>query len=178
MCCAVCYPHSSGLSPCCPPQFHRFMLINDRAWANFNVASLGVSGGAELAHALDSLRQMKRHALAYARSEGRPGPIGLYFHVYPSNSVQSLHLHIVDLSTAGPTHAACAYKNMRLDDVIQALEQERAEEERAAEGGGDAGGEGAGGRARGGGKRPRGGGGGGAAAAAAPPPRRSRRGRV
>ena len=50
--------------------------------------------------------------------------IGLYFHCYPFCSVNSLHLHIVDLSKVGPTYEACRFKNLSMDMVLKALEDE------------------------------------------------------
>ena len=49
------------------------------------------------------------------------GQVGLFFHVYPHNSVQSFHLHIVDLDVTGPTHEAMKYKNMPAEDVLAVL---------------------------------------------------------
>jgi hypothetical protein len=52
--------------------------------------------------------------------------VGLFFHVYPHNSVQSFHLHIVDLDVTGPTHEAMKYKNMPAEDVLAVLRAEAA----------------------------------------------------
>jgi hypothetical protein len=40
----------------------------------------------------------------------------------PHCSVNSLHLHIVDLSATGPSFGACASKNLEMDAVIEALQ--------------------------------------------------------
>jgi hypothetical protein len=50
--------------------------------------------------------------------------IGLYFHCYPHCSVNSLHLHIVDLSELGPTFKALSNKNLSMDMVLRALDKE------------------------------------------------------
>ena len=55
---------------------------------------------------------------------GRLVDIGLYFHCYPHCSVNSLHLHIVDLSEVGPTYEALSYKNLSMDMVLKALDKE------------------------------------------------------
>ena len=52
---------------------------------------------------------------------------GLFFHCYPHCSVNSLHLHIVDLSETGPTYGACSHKNLRMDIVLTMLEREISE---------------------------------------------------
>ena len=40
----------------------------------------------------------------------------------PHCSVNSLHLHVVDLSATGPSFGACADKNLEMDAVIEALQ--------------------------------------------------------
>ena len=40
----------------------------------------------------------------------------------PHCSVNSLHLHIVDLSATGPSFGACAAKNLGMDAVVEALQ--------------------------------------------------------
>jgi len=52
--------------------------------------------------------------------------VGLFFHVYPHNSVQSFHLHIVDLDATGPTYEVMKYKNMPAEDVLAVLRAEAA----------------------------------------------------
>ena len=50
--------------------------------------------------------------------------IGLFFHCYPYCSVNSLHLHIVDLSEIGPTYPVFKHKNLPMDSVLKALDKE------------------------------------------------------
>ena len=50
--------------------------------------------------------------------------IGLFFHCYPHCSVNSLHLHIVDLSETGPSYKYHSHKNLSMDMVLTALEDE------------------------------------------------------
>ena len=76
------------------------------------------------------LEKMREAAYAFVRENVNSGwslrqvDIGLFFHCYPHCSVNSLHLHIVDLSATGPTYDACKHKNLRLDMVLEALEKE------------------------------------------------------
>ena len=55
---------------------------------------------------------------------GQLSKIGLFFHCYPHCSVNSLHLHIVDLSETGPTYEACSHKNLSMELVLKTLKQE------------------------------------------------------
>jgi hypothetical protein len=53
--------------------------------------------------------------------------IGLFFHCYPHCSVNSTHMHIVDLEYTGPTFKKIndeEGRNLRMDDVIEAVEEE------------------------------------------------------
>ena len=101
-----------------------------------------------LESALACLRKMREAAYAFVKGDAKSGwslrekdvfqketqetivelaDIGLYFHCYPHCSVNSLHLHIVDLSEVGPTYEACRFKNLSMDMVLKALEKEIAE---------------------------------------------------
>jgi hypothetical protein len=42
---------------------------------------------------------------------------GMYFHVYPLNSVNSLHMHVVNIAHKGPALKHHAHKNMPLAAV-------------------------------------------------------------
>ena len=98
-----------------------------------------------LESALACLRTMREAAFAFVKEDAKSGwslreknvfqketnqhgvelaDIGLYFHCYPHCSVNSLHLHIVDLSKTGPTYEACRFKNLSMDMVLTALEDE------------------------------------------------------
>ena len=98
-----------------------------------------------LESALACLRKMREAAYAFVKEDAKSGwslreketwqqetkqpivelaDIGLYFHCYPLCSVNSLHLHIVDLSEVGPTYEALRHKNLSMDMVLKALEDE------------------------------------------------------
>ena len=98
-----------------------------------------------LESALACLRTMREAAIAFVKEDAKSGwslreketwqketqetivelaDIGLFFHCYPHCSVNSLHLHIVDLSKTGPTYEACRFKNLSMDMVLTALEKE------------------------------------------------------
>ena len=104
---------------------HRFLLLKDLHWGWFNCLAFGIRGGAALADAVATLEAMKAAALSYTRADGGwSTSVGLYLHCYPFNSVQALHLHIVDLGATGPTFDALAHKNLPLDDVLHVLRAE------------------------------------------------------
>ena len=100
-----------------------------------------------LESALACLRTMREAAFAFVKEDAKSGTkwslrekdvfqketqetiveladIGLYFHCYPHCSVNSLHLHIVDLSETGPTYEAFRFKNLSMDMVLTALDKE------------------------------------------------------
>ena len=101
-----------------------------------------------LESALACLRTMREAAYAFVKEDAKSGwslreknvfqketnqhgvelaDIGLYFHCYPLCSVNSLHLHIVDLSETGPSYNYHSHKNLSMDMVLTALEKEIAE---------------------------------------------------
>jgi len=81
--------------------------------------------------ALKCLKMMQAAALAFVKQDrkenGWSQNIGLFFHCYPHCSVNSTHMHIVDLDFTGPTFDKINYeegRNLRMDDVIEAVEEE------------------------------------------------------
>ena len=101
-----------------------------------------------LESALACLRTMREAAYAFVKEDAKSGwslreknvfqketnqhvvelaDIGLFFHCYPLCSVNSLHLHIVDLSETGPSYKYHSHKNLSMDMVLKALEDEIAE---------------------------------------------------
>ena len=113
---------------------HRFLTVRDLDWRWFNVLTIGIGGGAgenprndALRQAIARLEDMLITARAFAEAEGWSSHLGLYFHVFPHNSVPSLHLHLVDLDATGPTYDALQYKNLSAEDVLAVLRAEACE---------------------------------------------------
>ena len=123
------------------------MTVKDLDWRHFNVLTVGMfdpsrhssdseDGEAEndkkrlelLDRAHGDLKLMKEAALAYTRApetdEKWSKNIGLYFNCYPHSFVNSLHMHIVDLSVTGPTYAKLSPRNLSIDEVICVLGEE------------------------------------------------------
>ena len=97
---------------------------------------------ATLESARTCLLTMREAAYAFVKEDAKSGwslrsvttaageqlvDIGLFFHCYPHCSVNSLHMHIVDLSETGPTYPMFKHKNLRMDIVLTVLETEIAE---------------------------------------------------
>ena len=85
------------------------------------------------------LTKMREAAYAFVKQDTKSGwslrkmttatgeqlaDVGLFFHCYPHCSVNSLHLHIVDLSETGPTYPVFKHKNLPMDMVLKALDKE------------------------------------------------------
>ena len=84
-----------------------------------------------LKEALQCLTRMRDAALAFVEQDreenGWSQNIGLFFHCYPFCSVNSTHMHIVDLDYTGPTFDKINNKegrNLRMEDVIKAVKDE------------------------------------------------------
>ena len=104
---------------------HEFLIPRDTYWKNFNVLTLGIEGNKqELENEVAKLKEMKEIAVKYATNNGWGKNVGLYFHCYPLNSVNTLHLHIVDLCNTGPSYEAQNGKNLSIHTVIECLENE------------------------------------------------------
>ena len=120
--------HSSApewLGKAAMSQRHRFLLLRDLDWSWFNALVFGMRDGAQLAEAVATLEAMREAALSYTRADGGwSTSVGLYLHCYPLNSVQALHLHIVDLAAVGPSYKHLSHKNLSLDAVLTVLREE------------------------------------------------------
>lgn len=112
---------------------HRFLTTKDLDWQWFNVIAWGMvdsnaTPGESLAAmriAAAELEALRAAALAYtAGCRGWSNKVGMYFHVFGHNSVNSLHLHLVDMKTIGPTFWKLDYKNCPLDAVLKVFNEE------------------------------------------------------
>ena len=110
---------------------HRFVLLNDLRWTNFNVLTLGIGCGNALSpsKAADLLEEMRRVACDMASAEGwecsrTGGAPALFFHCWPANSVPSLHLHVIDQQRVGPTYHKLRHRSLMLDTMLRVLREE------------------------------------------------------
>ena len=118
-------------------QRHRFMTTRDMTWTWFNVLTFGIEGdAASLREAIETLAAMQEAASAFASATPgwEPKRLGLFFHCYPHNSVNSLHMHLVDLGATGPAFAHHAHKNLPAEAVMAVLRQELTAAEHGARG--------------------------------------------
>jgi hypothetical protein len=93
-------------------------------WSNFNVLTLGMSEEFGLKKAIEELNDMEMISIDYTKERGWSNNVGLYFHCYPFNSIMTMHLHILDLNTVGPSFKKLEYKNLKLDDVRKVLNED------------------------------------------------------
>jgi hypothetical protein len=108
---------------------HRFLTVKDLHWQWFNALTFGLlptdMGGVSYDDAIDKIEEMKAAAKTYvANIGGWSDNVGLFFHVFGHNSVNSLHLHILDLNDVGPTFHKYEYKNCPLEVVLKVLAEE------------------------------------------------------
>jgi len=103
---------------------HKFLSPVDDRWSTFNVLTFGMDPSFDLNECIKMLDEMEQTALDYAKQKGWSNNVGLYFHCYPSNSVQTLHLHIIDEETKGPTFEHLNFKNLSIKDVRKVLSDE------------------------------------------------------
>lgn len=113
---------------------HRFLTTKDLRWSFFNALTLGMTDESDLRAALSEaiqlLEDLRSAAVTYVggrRQQGWSEQLGLYFHVFGHNSVNSLHLHMVDMKAVGPTFRKLEYKNCPLNAILKVLQEEMAQ---------------------------------------------------
>eukprot|EP00434_Breviolum_minutum_P001050 symbB.v1.2.000923.t1/scaffold27.1/size414596/31 len=78
-----------------------------------------------LSESIQLLEDLRSAAVTYVSNmRGWSDQLGLYFHVFGHNSVNSLHLHLVDMKAIGPTFKKLDYKNCPLNAVLKVLQEE------------------------------------------------------
>ena len=95
---------------------HVFITTKRLHMKYFNILAIALDGNVEL------LKEMKKVAMRYAKKRNWSNP-GFYFHCFPYNSVQSLHLHVVNLDRTGINYENYKYKNLSIEDAITAIEK-------------------------------------------------------
>ena len=104
---------------------HCFLTVKDLDWQWFNVITFGLDdpqkGYEMLADLYAAAKEFTQKSFEIDGSFREPA---FYLHCYGHNSVNSLHLHMVDLEFAGPTHRALAYKNLPVEDALAVLRRE------------------------------------------------------
>lgn len=103
---------------------HRFLTTKDLNWHWFNALAFGLEGPIPL-EAASEVEVMKAAALHYVKkSPGWSDQIGLFFNVWGHNKVNSLFLHVLDMSELGPAFKYHAHKNCPLEAVLKVLREE------------------------------------------------------
>lgn len=139
---------------------HRFLTTRDLHWQWFNALVFGLvddGGGLAATSTGDDARSGSSGAAAAAgrnllrsacrevedmllacqtyvhnarEKEGWSENVGCFVHAFGHNSVNSLHVHIVDLNWKGPSWAKHAHKNLPLEAVLEVLRQDAEETDR------------------------------------------------
>lgn len=92
---------------------HVFITTKNLNWKFFNVTTIVLTGNVKF------LLELKKAATHYVTMRGWK-KYGFYFHCFPHNTVNSLHLHVCNESDGfiGHTHQYTHYKNLPLDVAI------------------------------------------------------------
>lgn len=102
---------------------HKFLTTKDLHWKWFNVLVFGMLDN--MRESIEFLESMHEAAVMYVTKKGGwPTNVGFFFHVYALSSVNSLHLHMVDMENCGPTYHKMEHKNLSIQDALHVLKQE------------------------------------------------------
>ena len=90
---------------------HKFLTPKTFEWETFNVLTLNEKH-------VPLIKQMKNIGLNYVKKYNYE-KYGLYFHCYPFNTVNTLHLHIVDLISE--PQFGMKFNNLSIETVLKGL---------------------------------------------------------
>lgn len=111
--------------------FHQFLVVRDLDASLFNALTFGLplphngwmpSPKTANEDVFEMLCDMEQIALLWAEKNGIPSEdLGCFFHVYPKNSIPSLHMHMVDCRelSRGKAWSVNEHKNLPLADLQQ-----------------------------------------------------------
>lgn len=108
---------------------HRLLVTRSTNWKRFNVLTMGLGGDIKSfeddIEFLEKMRKAANHYIEQTRDKlywpDDLNKIGLFFHCFPQNSIDVLHLHIVDISNSP---VKLYSKNLDINLVIQELRTE------------------------------------------------------
>lgn len=93
---------------------HVFITTKNLSYHRFNILPIILENNVRF------LSEMLLAAIEYTKNRKWSRP-GFYFHCYPHNTVQSLHLHVINMETVGPWFKAGEYKNLNIHDVLSIM---------------------------------------------------------
>lgn len=97
---------------------HVFITAKNLGYHRFNILPIILENDVRY------LGDLLLAAMKYTSNRGWTRP-GFYFHCYPHNSVQSLHLHVLNMDNLGPWFEAGVHKNLNIYDVLSIMEVPR-----------------------------------------------------
>ena len=93
---------------------HVFITTKSNNAKYFNIASIILHKEKEF---LEELLEVAKHYTTQRKWTNA----GYYFHCYPNNSVQSLHLHVVNLDNTGPSFELQKFKNLPIYEALELI---------------------------------------------------------
>ena len=92
-------------------------------WSLGNVLTMGMDPSIPVQESIKLLKKMKEVAIEYTQEKGWSNP-EFFFHIHPQNSIETLHLHVLDPIYQWNDYLDNISRGIKLDDVISALELE------------------------------------------------------
>jgi hypothetical protein len=111
---------------------HELLIPLELSWEWFNILTVGMVGDLQtrLAGCKAALERIVRmrdasiHYISKLPKQGFEGDVGMFFHCFPYCKVNSMHMHILDVTEANNCFSENAYRNLGLGDVITVLESD------------------------------------------------------
>ena len=112
------FPGASMAGPDDNGPGHVFITTKDLSYHRFNILPIIIENDVRL------LIDLLLAAIKYTVNRKWVKP-GFFFHCYPHNNVESLHLHVLNMEKLGPWFKAGAHKNLNIYDVLSVMGKPR-----------------------------------------------------
>lgn len=93
---------------------HVFITTRNLDYSKFNILPIIIDNDVKF------ICDMLCAAITYTSNRGWENP-GFYFHCYPHNSVQSLHLHVINHDMIGPSFVKQIGRNLDIYHILNAM---------------------------------------------------------
>jgi hypothetical protein len=101
---------------------YSFLVYKNPHWSTGNILTFGMDPLYDIHKSIKLLKRMKKIAEDYVKQKKWSKNTQFFFHIHPHNSIETLHLHIIDPDYENDSYQFNLKIGITIDNVICALE--------------------------------------------------------